>query len=220
MTYDNNVCVSSGLKFTCVEDPDFESWPGQGAYNKDYDCSPYFGPSFIWAYPPTCMNITNKSTKYECTSTKLNTFNYDSYSPNCSSNVPSSTTSKNLDQCIEGSTSYYYSCPMTILPGVAFLAIGNAEVGNKIIDKTFVGGIFSILLVGIFLLLLILVLLFYHRRVYRPLKKLIMELANNSEDSTRESQKEALENLGAGSFCVWLCTCCRIDTVGIKKIAE
>ena len=106
------------------------------------------------------------------------------------------------------------------MPGVAFLAIGNQQVGSKVLNKVFVGGIFSVVLICTFLVLLGLVVLFYYRRVYRPLKKLIMELANNSEDSTRESQKEALENLGAGSFCVWLCTCCRIDTVGIKKIAE
>lgn len=227
LTYANNECNSNGLIHKCVDDPDFESWPGRGSYEPNQysssSCSPYYGPNFIFAYPPTCSNIsspvTTKSIKYECASTSLSEIVYITSSV-CSSTSPTSTKNYNLDQCIEGSANSYYSCPLTILPGVAFLAIGNDQTGIKVINKVFVGGIFSIVILGTFLVLLSLVLLFYYRRVYRPLKKLIMELANTSDEVTRNSQKAALDNVGAGSFCSWLCGCGKVDTEGIKKLAE
>jgi len=230
-TYHNNLCYNgnnyptfpAGTKYECVEDPEFETWPGQGVYdpNEYSDCSPYYGPNFIWAYPPTCMNVTTgtKSMKYQCSLNTLNEITYTS-SSNCSNKASTSTKNYNLDECIQSTFNNYYSCPLTILPGVAFLAIGNQQVGSKVVNKVFVGGIFSIVLICTFLVLLGLVMLFYYRRVYRPLKKLIMELANNNEEVSRESQKQALENVGAGSFCAWLCGCGKLDTEGIKKLAE
>jgi len=219
-TYTSNKCLSgSGYKYMCVTDPDFENWAGEAKYNKNQysSCSPYYGPFTIWAYPPSCIRSTNgtRSNKYVC-STTSKTLNLFTYSPSAFCNGTYGATSNTIDECETGSYDKYYSCQLSILPGVAFLARGNNVLGTKVINKIFIGGIFSAVLLGVFLVLLGLTILFYYRRIYRPLKKMIIELSNNDDSNKNVG---SLENVGVGSFCAWLC-CGNVNNAEIKKLAE
>jgi hypothetical protein len=210
-----------GTKYVCVTDPDFENWAGEAKYNKNQysSCSPYYGPDIIYAYPPTCIKAANGTTskKYVNGTSSLSFYSY-SPSAYCNGTIQQQKSYK-FDVCSSATYDEYYSYPLTILPGVAFLARGNDILGSKVINKVFIGGIFSVVLIGVFLIMLGLTILFYYRRIYRPLKKLIIELANNDETS-RDSQ-QALENVGVGSFCSWLfCSCGKIKNEEIKKLAE
>jgi hypothetical protein len=225
-TYQNGVCSSAGSsgsqKYSCDTDPDYENWPGHALYdaNAYTSCSPYYGPFVIYAQAPTCMQVGSSSTIWTCGTTTVTQYTYNP-STNCTSKPGTTYTANlyNLDSCISSSSqNSYYSCPLTILPGVAFLAIGNDALGKKVINKAFVGGIFSGILFVVFVLMLGLTTLFYYRRIYRPLKKLILELANNDE-SNRDS-RQALENVGVGSLCSWLCSCGMINKEELKKLGE
>lgn len=211
--------VNSALKYSCDTDPYYESWPGLAKFNPNQysSCSPFFGPEFIYAYPPFCVGQGSKSVSWECNNPNVKSITKYTYNPsnNCSGATQYINT-YTLDSCLTV-TGDYYACPLTILPGVAFLARGNDQLGAKIVNKVFVGGIFSIVLLGFFILMLGLTILFYYRRIYRPLKKLIMELANGE---TNRDSMQALENVGVGSFCSWLCNCGKINKEELKKLGE
>jgi hypothetical protein len=234
-TNDISVSCVGGVKFSCVDDPPQDLWPGIGIWapqaddGKGQDCATVAGPQFVQTVPPFCNNDGVKSWKMHDAENRLFLTYYASIDCSKTTVITASELSYRLNECIDYVNTVgdgniyrgYASLSIASIPGTGQLTIPADITMGTVTDATMsMGAVIGIVLaVGVTVIFFCLMAYYLslHYNFCDKQRSNVMKMQN--EENAKKKGKAGGEddawdefkvNFSVTDLCqsAFLCSCC------------